>query len=274
MVRRKRIRSRGVNISTVAKARHMAFYADLREVVRTEARLLTFRPVKPDLARLGKLYLGFGLVSAWLAGIGRYWDNPRAEMWQSLGLGSVAYVFVFAAILWLILMPLRPKNWSYFGILTFVGLTSPPGILYAVPVERFLSLSTAQAINVGFLAVVAAWRVALLFLYLWRSAGLVGFRLLVAALSPLVLIVTALTFLNLEHVVFRIMGGLTEGERSGNDAAYGVLILITSASLILALPLLLAYLAMAVQTHRDRRRGRVMETGSGTRDASGGEDLS
>lgn len=252
----------------------MAFYASLSEVVRTEARLLTFRPVKPDMARLGKYYLGFGLVSAWLAGIGRYWDNPRAEIWQSLGLGSFAYVFVIAAILWLIILPLRPRNWTYLGVLTFVGLTSPPGILYAVPVERFFSLATAQAINVGFLAVVAAWRVGLLFMYLWKSAELVGFRLLVAGLLPLVLIVSALTILNLEHVVFRIMGGMTESERSGNDAAYSVLVLITSASLILALPVLLTYIAMAVQTHRAWRRARLTEYGSGPGEASGGEDPS
>ena len=43
----------------------------------------------------------------------------------------------------------------------FVGLTALPGWLYAVPVERFLPLDTAQAVNAGFLALVAAWRVAL-----------------------------------------------------------------------------------------------------------------
>jgi hypothetical protein len=41
------------------------------------------------MVRLGRLYLAIGLVAACLAGIGRYWDNPRAHLWQHLGMGSV-----------------------------------------------------------------------------------------------------------------------------------------------------------------------------------------
>ena len=188
----------------------MTLLSDLRELLVAEAKFLTFRRVKLDMARKGHLYLAFGLVCTWLAGIGRYWDNPRAETWQYLGLGSLAYVLVLAAFLWLLIWPLRPSNWSYRGVLTFVGLTSPPGLLYAVPVERFVSLATAQAINVWFLAIVAAWRVVLLVLYLKRAAGLSALSLVVAAFLPLTLIVTALTALNLEHVVFQVMGGLRD----------------------------------------------------------------
>jgi hypothetical protein len=234
----------------------MPLLADLSEVLKTEARLLAFRPVRPDMARLGHLYLGLGLASAWLAGIGRYWDNPRAELWQSLGLGSVAYVFVLAAVLWLIILPLRPKNWTYTGVLTFVGLTSPPALLYAIPVERIFSLDAAQTINVWFLAVVAIWRIALLFLYLRRSAGLGDLRIIVAGLLPLVLIVGALTALNLEHVVFRIMGGLAEDERSANDAAYGILLLITTFSTFVAPVLLVVYAVLTALRIRDWRRDR------------------
>ena len=42
-----------------------------------------------DLKRLGNHYLFLGVVTAWLIGIGRYWDNPRADWWQYAGLGSV-----------------------------------------------------------------------------------------------------------------------------------------------------------------------------------------
>lgn len=213
----------------------------IREVLVTEGRFLAFRPVKPDFARLGTHYLVLGLLSAWIAGIGRYWDNPRAELWQTLGLGSVAYVFVMALILWLLLLPLRPENWKYKSVLTFVGMTSPPAILYAIPVERFVTLDTAQTINVWFLAIVAAWRVVLLFLYLSRSAKLSGGTVLIATLLPLVLIVSALAMLNLEHVVFRIMAGLAEEERSANDAAYGILVLITYFSFFASPVLLIAY---------------------------------
>ncbi len=221
------------------------------EVLVTEGRFLALQPVKPDFARLGNCFLALGLISAWLAGVGRYWDNPRADLWQTLGLGSVAYVFAMALILWLLIKPLRPQNWSYRSVLTFVGMTSPPAILYAIPVERFSTLETAQIINVWFLAVVAVWRVILLVLYLVRSAKLSGGTVLIAALLPLVLIVSALAALNLEHVVFRLMAGLAEEERSANDAAYAVLVVITYFSFFASPILLFAYVGAVI--HRWRR---------------------
>lgn len=210
----------------------------LRKVLSDEARLLTFRFFRFDVS-LFNWYLGFGLAATWLCGIGRYWDNPRAELWQYLGLGSVAYIFVLAFIIWLIALPLKPSNWSYKNVLLFISLTAPPAILYAIPVERFMSLESAQRTNVWFLAVVALWRVALLFKYLANSAKLSKLAILVAALLPLTLIVTILSILNLEHVVFKIMAGLEEHERSQNDGAYIVLLIITYFS-IMASPILLA----------------------------------
>jgi hypothetical protein len=242
----------------------MNLFGNLSEVLRTEAKLLAFQPVKPDMARQGHLYLSLGFLSAWLVGVGRYWDNPRAELWQHLGLGSVLYIMILAALLWLIILPLRPRNWSYLGVLTFVGLTSPPALLYAVPVERFFTLDTAQTINVWFLAVVAGWRVILLFIYLRKSAGLSRFATFVATFLPLVLIVTVLAFLNLEHVVFRIMGGLADDERSGNDSAYLVLLMLTWISVSLAPVLLIGYGWLSW----DRWRSRSARAEGGTaRDA-------
>ncbi len=55
---------------------------------------------------------------------------------------------------------------SSFGCV--VCLTAPPALLYAIPVERFFDAATARNINTGFLAFVAAWRVALLAFYLMR----------------------------------------------------------------------------------------------------------
>jgi hypothetical protein len=74
----------------------------LLQVLKTELRFLLFLPIHPDFKRFGTWYLGFGLVCTWLAGIGRYWDNPRAELWQWLGFGSLVYVFILAGLLWLI----------------------------------------------------------------------------------------------------------------------------------------------------------------------------
>lgn len=226
--------------------------AIIHEVLVTELKFLALKPVRPDLARYGNYYLVLGLSTAWLAGIGRYWDNPRADIWQYAGLGSLAYVFILSLVLWLLIKPLRPENWSYKSVLIFVGMTSPPAILYAIPVEKLFTLETAQIINVWFLAVVAIWRVILLFLYLNRSAKLSGFTVIVAALLPLVIIVSLLTMLNLEHVVFRIMAGLTEGEKSANDAAYTILVLITYFSVLASPFLLVSYLVIAYQRWKSR----------------------
>jgi hypothetical protein len=130
-----------------------------REILVTELKFLAFMRVRPDLSRLGNQHLGFALISAWLAGIGRYRDNPRADLWRYLGLGSVLYVFVMTALLWAIIKPLKPENWSYIGVVTFVGMTAPPALLYAIPVERIFTLGQAQIINAWLLAVAALWRV-------------------------------------------------------------------------------------------------------------------
>lgn len=196
-------------------------------------------------------YLAFGIGFTWLCGIGRYWDNPKAELWQLLGLGSVAYIFVLALILWLIIFPLKPENWRYKNVLLFVSLTAPPAILYAIPVERFMSFESAQLANVWFLAVVAVWRVALLLKYLTHTAGLSGLCVIVATLLPLTLIVAALTALNLEHVVFKIMAGLEDHEKSVNDGAYGILLIITYFSVVTS-PFLLGVYGLYIYKRRKK----------------------
>ena len=221
-------------------------------VANDALRVLTFRQPSPAIATHWPAYLAFGLAFTWLAGIGRYWDNPRAHLWQHLGLGSLAYVVCLAAVLWLLLMPLRPQRWSYRNVLVFVALTSPPALLYAVPVERFLPLAAAQSANAWFLAIVATWRVALLAWFLRRVGGLSLVAVVVATLLPLVLIVVALTLLNLEHVVFRLMAGMTPAERSGNDTAYFVVMMLAYFSVLASPVLLLGYIGLAVHAWRKR----------------------
>jgi hypothetical protein len=81
-------------------------------------KLLTFRQFKLD-ASIFNWYLALGMGFTWLCGIGRYWDNPKAELWQYLGLGSVAYIFILSLILWIVILPLKPLNWSYKNVLLF-----------------------------------------------------------------------------------------------------------------------------------------------------------
>ena len=226
-------------------------------VLTTTLRLLTFRASRDELANLGTPHLAFGLLATWIVGIGRWWDDPDAHLLQHLGLGSVAYVFVLAFVLWLLAKPLGPQNWTYRSVLTFVTLTSPPALLYAIPVERFLDLETARLINVWFLAFVAVWRVALLVFYLRRLARLPWHCVVVATLLPITLIVTVLTALNLERAVFDVMGGLRE-EGTAADSAYGVLVALTLLSTILVGPLLLAYgLIWFFRSRSPSSRGRL-----------------
>lgn len=191
----------------------------IKTLLVDEWRFLTFRPLSSAVHTNWQAYLAFGLFFTWLVGVGRYWDNPRADLWQALGLGSVAYVFVLALIIWGLLAPLRPKHWSYRNVLLFICLTAPPAVLYAVPVEKFMADDVARAANAWFLAIVATWRVALLAVFLKRAAGLSPG--VVVAMLPLTIIVVSLSMLNLEHVVFDFMSGIGENERSPNDAAYG-----------------------------------------------------
>lgn len=212
-----------------------------RSAWRTVFAVLFFRATREDLLSFDRRHLALGLAFTWVAGIGRYWDNPRADTIQHLGLGSLIYVVALACLLWAVFKPLAPSSFSFVKSLTFLSLTSPPALLYAVPVERYFDLHTAQHINIWFLALVAAWRVALLLFYARRGLGFGLLETGFACLLPLCLIVAALAMLNLEHVIFRIMGGLAEDERSANDTAYYVVLSMAYFSLWAFLPLLIGY---------------------------------
>ncbi|HEX7314393.1 MAG TPA: hypothetical protein VF297_10745 [Pyrinomonadaceae bacterium] len=214
-------------------------------ILSAAIRLLTFRITRAELLQLDYRHLAFGVACTWIVGIGRWWDDPGASLLQHLGIGSIVYILLLSFLLWLIIWPLKPQDWSYRHVLTFVALTSPPAILYAIPVERLTSLGTARLLNVWFLAIVAAWRVALLFFYLSRHARLSAFPIAVAALLPITLIVVTLTVLNLERAVFDVMGGLRAGG-TANDSSYGVLVALTFLSMLLFIPLVLCYIFLSV----------------------------
>ena len=213
-----------------------------RAAFRTMGRLLIFRASQDELAQPGWPHLAVGLCCTLIVGIGRYWDNPRVGLVQALGLGSLVYVFVLALFLWLIIWPLRPRYWSYFRVLTFITLVSPPAILYAIPVQMVYGLDTANAINAWFLAIVASWRVALLFFFLRRLGEIGWLAITTATLLPLSFIVVGLTILNLDQVVFDMMSGIVD--KSPNDTSYAVLITLSWLSILLFIPLVILYLAM------------------------------
>lgn len=228
----------------------------LKTLLIEELRFLFFLPSGPGIRTHWKAFLAFGLFFTWLAGVGRYWDNPKAHLWQYLGLGSVAYVFILALIIWLLLMPLKPRNWSYRNVLLFITLTAPPAVLYAIPVEKFMAAEAARSANAWFLIVVATWRVALYVVFLKRVAGLSPANVTVAALLPLVIIVIALSMLNLEHVVFSMMSGIREEDRSPNDAAFGIVFMLSMLSYIAAPFLAASYLVSIVNAYRTTEESR------------------
>lgn len=227
----------------------------LKQILKDQMSILFFRNVKPATTGKEWQYLTFGLFTALLAGIGRYWDNPRAELWQYLGLGSVIYCILLATVILVIIAPMKPRNWHYSNVLIFVSFTSLPALLYAIPVEKFLPLSTAQTMNVWFLAVVALWRVLLFGKFLSGAAGLNKIEIVVATLLPIVIIINVLSFLNLEHVVFRIMAGIKEHEKSANDTAYLILVIITIFSYVV-LPFLLIGYGWAIYKARKKNVSR------------------
>jgi hypothetical protein len=222
----------------------------IKTLLREEFRLLTFRSVSAAVATHWQAFLLFGLFFTWLAGVGRYWDNPRAHLWQYLGLGSLAYVFVLAFIIWAMLRALAPKNWSYRNVLLFVTLTSPPAVLYAIPVERFMTTEAAVSANIWFLAIVATWRLALYAVFLHRTARLSPGGVIVGTLLPIAIIIVTLSILNLEHVVFNLMGGTRPEERSVNDGAYMVVTTLSLLSILLLPILLIAYALLARSSSR------------------------
>ena len=219
-------------------------------------RTLSFRGTAAEVGRLGNRHLAVALACTWVVGIGRWWDDPKASLLQHLGLGSVVYVFVLAALLWLVIWPLAPRVLSYKTALTFVAMTSPPAILYAIPVERFLSLRVAGQLNLWFLAIVATWRVALLLRFLSSVPAVGTVKGIIVALLPLSAIVTALTALNLHRVVLSIMGGIAENERSVHDDAYGVLLMLTVVSMMALPVLLLSYGASILHSWKLRKAAR------------------
>jgi hypothetical protein len=217
--------------------------------IKTIIRLLSFKLTREEMLALNTKHLIAGIVGTWIVGMGRYWDDPQASLLQHLGLGSVIYIFALAGFIWLILLPFKIEKWSYRIVLTFIALTSFPAIFYAIPVEKFFSIATANTINVWFLAVVATWRLCLLFYFLKHFTKLTPANNMTVSLMPICLIISVLTMLNLHRVVFNIMGGIRNP--TPHDSSYYVLMFLTGISLILALPLIIAY-GVGIYNHRGK----------------------
>lgn len=182
--------------------------AQSRPLWETALRVLTFRSTREELLGFGDRELAFGALLCWIVGVGRYWDAPKAEWVQRLGLGSVAYIFVLALFIWLLFLPWKIDGWSYKRVAAFISLTAPPAILYAIPVEMLFGIETASSLNVWALAIVAGWRAALLWFFFRRLGELSRGETFIATVLPISAIVAGLTWMNLASGAVVIMGGL------------------------------------------------------------------
>ncbi len=219
----------------------------MMDSVRLMLRVLTYRATKDELRNVNYRDLIVGLLVTWIVGIGRYWDNSRVELLQQMGVGSVVYVFVLALFLFCFMWPLRPKNLTYFRLLVFITMTSLPALLYAIPVQMIFpepGLDTANEINLAFLAVVSLWRLSLLIWYMKRLGEMRAWKAEIGAFFPIILLIAALVFLNLEKVVFNMMGGLTQDTVSPNDDGYIFLTGIIFFALFFAIPVLIGYIVI------------------------------
>jgi hypothetical protein len=207
---------------------------------KTIIRLLTFRLSREEMLQMNWRHFLAGLLGTWIVGMGRYWDHKNASLLQHLGMGSLVYIFILAGFIWVIVKPYFVENWNYFIVVTFIGLTSFPAILYAIPVEKMYSIQTADSINAMFLTVVATWRLCLLFYFLKKFTQMSIGNIFTITLMPICLIISTLSALNLDHVVYDIMSGIEHP--SPNDSSYLIVLILSGVSAIAAIPLLIAYI--------------------------------
>ncbi len=218
----------------------------LRSAIKVPLRVLFLRSTNDDYRSFNYLHLAVGLVCTWLVGMGRHWDNPRVDLPLSLGVGSLAYVFVLALLLFTVGLPFRDKEWTYRRVLTMVVLSAPPAVLYAVPVERWMDFETARSMNLWFLAIVAAWRMLIWgrFVFLMLPAQFNWITCLSVVLMPVSVIAVTLIVLNLEKAVVDFMAGLLPPpEGTTADEAYQWLIIGGVLSLYVLPVVAIAYIA-------------------------------
>ena len=110
-----------------------------------------------------------------------------------------------------------------------------------------MSLESANQINLIFLCIVALWRVLLFLYFLHRGGGMNWLQTFVCGIMPIAVIVSALVALNLHHMVFDIMGGIREADKTSQDAAYGMLWFFSVVSLPVSAACSLIWIVIVLQ---------------------------
>ena len=219
--------------------------------LRRFGRILLFRATPEETERMSWRLLLIGITSTWLVGIGRWWDDPRPEIpiFVRWGLGSVVYVFGLSTLLWLFALPLVKTRITFKQMLVFIACTSPPAIIYAVPIELWVDSKAARTYNFAALCLVAAYRVSLLAWFMRRIGRLTGDQVLLICATPILLIIAVVTQLGFESRVMDIMGGHREGPRP--TIVDGLLYLISMTGIYLAPVALIAYIVAVFSKPKD-----------------------
>lgn len=221
----------------------------LASILADFVRFVRFKPLegKPSENWFG--YIAVGLALTWIVGTGRYWDDAEASVLLRSGVTSIFYVLILSAFIWIVVLALRPERWSYRNVLLMVTMTSLPGLLYAIPVERFMPLEAASFANLLFLAIVATWRMLLYRRFLMKVAKLPPYETLVAWLLPPSVIVAILSVFGFLAEIMRGMSG--DRADDPNEMATSLFLLI-GVGAWLALPLLVP--SFVVMAWRRRKR--------------------
>lgn len=147
--------------------------------------MLTLRATREMVERFGSWHLVFGLLVTMLVGVGRSWDDSKASLLRQTGVGSLVYVLVFAIAMSLIVMPMTRQGGILPRLLIAAALTSPPGLLYAFPIEKLVSADSQVPViyNSSALMIVSIWRVAMMARILRSGLGLTTFATFASILA-------------------------------------------------------------------------------------------
>jgi hypothetical protein len=205
--------------------------------------------------------LAVGALFVLSAGLAREYDGEDLlhEPWHLL-LPFAASVAA-SAVLYVASVghPCRKGNGfrGYFSFLALFWMTAPLAWLYAVPYERFLSARQATAANLLTLAVVAAWRVALMARVLQVGMGYARQEAAVKALfvaNGLLLLALGVKVLGVVHAadILSSMGGVRQPEEETVVGTVTFFLFPLSVFACIALGVLLGYY------HPSRPRWRVL----------------
>ncbi len=146
-----------------------------------------------------------------------------------------------------------------YSLRTFLGLfwmTAPMAWVYAFPAERYFDTRTAAQINVGLLALVAAWRVTVFSRALVLLTGLGFLDILSALLLPSSLLM-GLGSIGVSLSLVRMMGGLRHSpEESVLGIASGITFFASTVIFLLSLGTFLYF-------RRRKPRGRLLSPPTG-----------